>query len=205
MTNPIEYGPLTETVAHFERYSIPKAEEAVIRFQETGEAVSVWQLHLDGSTLSNHEIKQQINSILNMCDVPEDFHPSIRVLKRCWDTFYPDETTFENSRPSAKQICDWLSNINSLQDDPNDLSVGFAIETENSLVVCKHRSEECAIFCDECSDQMDTEGQSATNARYSCSHMDGEYGYIFDWQISLYPKEGFENICWSQSWPWLQP
>jgi len=206
MINPREvYRPVTAEYAQFERYFLPAAEEKAITFKEQGEAISIWQQHEDISprrihNLSQDELQRQIGTVLRLCGVPEDFHRSIRVLKTPWGTKVPNEGTFSEHTPSPLEIFRWLSEDHlELQDEPNDFQVGFAIETDDGLVVCKFQSEECAFVCEDCSREMTENNQDAAHAQYSCDHNEGVYSYIFDYQISLYPKEDLEDINWYQS------
>jgi hypothetical protein len=212
MTNYQEvYRPVTEEYARFEEHYLPAAEEEVIAFREKGEAISIWQQHEDISSrrihnLSQDELQRQIDTILRLCEVPEDFHRSIRILKTPRETKAPNESTFGEHTPSPLEIFRWLSEDHlELHDEPNDFQVGFAIETDNGLVVCKFQSEECAFVCENCSREMAENNQNAAHAQYSCDHNEGIYSYIFDYQISLYPKEDLKGINWYQSWPQNEP
>ncbi len=194
--NPEFYRPVTETYSYFERWDIAAAEDAIARFQETGKPVSVWthdQWDSDSRRvrLTTDEINRQITEIFMLCGVSDDFHSAMRLIKKPYDSFVPDESTFGEHRPDTTELVQWLGDFDTFtRDFANDFNVGFVLESPLGLVALKYTSEECGLICGDCPPRNDG---------YSCDHFEGEFDVQGIYQISLYPKDAMNDISFEAS------
>lgn len=197
------FRPVTDGYSRFETVYIPRVKEAVLRFRETGEPVSLWthgQWSDSGrlATLTDEELNRQIKAIFELCAVEDSFHDSIKLLKKPFhdSSIIPDEKTFGNYKPNPTDIMQWLGDFDTLKrDDPNEFVVGFVLDSPVGLVVLKYSSEEAGYCCAECN----------PIAGYSCEHFAGEYATHDIYQISLFAEDYIDRIDFTPSEYGLQP
>lgn len=187
--------PVTGEVHRQEKFALPAAQEAFDEFLRTSIPVILWQQHhrsdeshIRAIELSEEETHATILNILDICGTSEDFYESVRILKE--ETGLPsselvalEKNVFGEHKPAFYQIFNWLGDKHSfLREEPNDFTVGLAIEAPQAIVVVKCTSSEPFEYE---YDETDP-------------HYEPKITVEENYSISVYPKAMVDEINWGE-------
>lgn len=187
------FRPVIEKYSWFETVYLPEVEAAIARFKENPEPVSLWATsqatdRKRAERLSVEEIERAIAEILSLCGVGKEFLSKIVELKdnSISGTIQKVDGLKHNpaNPPTIFQIFEWLADKDSWLCDEPDYAVGFTIESDVGLVVVKQKMEELLCLGEAWDESMI--GVEHLMGRVINRELPNEY--VFDYQVSLFPK-----------------